>query len=238
MTIPLSPILRRVARHSRLFAATPEELCGPLLAAARATRHSRGDTIFRQGDAARVLHIVAGGWVKLYRIASNGAEAVVGIFTNGQSFGEPPALRGDPYPVSAEAVTDCTLIQVPAEALIDLIRARPEAALSILSATYMHLHSLVAQIEQLKAQSGTQRVAEFLLELCPEGAEAATVTLPYDKALIAGRLGMKPESLSRAFARLRGHGVAVRQTSAAIASTAVLRHLIAEDPGAAWTRAL
>lgn len=238
MTVPLSPILRRAARQSRLFATMPEALCEPLLAAARTTRHERGDTIFRQGDTARVLHIVTAGWVKLYRIAPNGTEAVVGIFTNGQSFGEPLALRGDPYPVSAEAVTDCTLTQVPSEALLDLIRARPEAAIAILSATYMHLHALVAQIEQLKAQSGTQRVAEFLLELCPEGVEAATVTLPYDKTLIAGRLGMKPESLSRAFARLRAHGVVIRHASAAIASTSLLQQLIAEDPAAAWTRAL
>lgn len=216
----------------------PEELCDPLLDAARATRHTRGDTIFHQGDTARVLHIVASGWIKLYRIASNGTEAVVGIFTNGQSFGEPLALRGDPYPVSAEAVTDCTLIQIPSDALLDLIRAQPEAAIAMLSATYMHLHALVAQIEQLKAQSGTQRVAEFLLELCPDDSEAATVTLPYDKTLIAGRLGMKPESLSRAFSRLKAHGVVVRHASAAIASTSVLRQLITEDPGAAWTRML
>jgi len=43
------------------------------------------------------------------------------------------------------------------------------------------------------------------------------VTLPYDKNLIAGRLGMKPESLSRAFAKLRAQGVTVRQNHAAIA---------------------
>ena len=36
---------------------------------------------------------------------------------------------------------------------------------------------------------------------------SAVVALPYDKSLIAHRLGMKPESLSRAFARLRGQGV-------------------------------
>lgn len=238
MTVPLSPALRRMAHHSRLFMAMPEELAAPLLAAARTVCYLRGDTIFRQGDTARFLHIVAGGWVKLCRIAPNGTEAVVGVFTNGQSFGEPVALRGAPYPVSAQAATDCTLIEVPSEALLGLIRSRPEAAISLLSATYLHLHALVSQIEQLKAQSGTQRVAEFLLELCPAGSEAATVTLPYDKTLIAGRLGMKPESLSRAFARLRAHGVVVRHISAAIASTAALRHLIAEDPGAAWTRAL
>lgn len=236
--ITLSPAHRAAVCQSRLFAAMPPELCEPLLAAARVTRHARGTAVFHQGDQARVLHIVVEGWVKLYRIAPNGAEAVVGVMTRGQSFGEPIALRCADYPVSAEAVTDCQLICVPSDALLSLIRSRPEAAISILSSTFLQLQGLVEQIEQLKARSGAQRVAEFLLDLCPEGAEAATVTLPYDKVLIAGRLGMKPESLSRAFARLRGHGVRINQSSAAIASVSCLRDLAHSDPGAAWARAL
>lgn len=232
----LSPAHRAAACQSRLFSALPAELRDPLLAAARPVRHGRGEALFHQGDSARVLHIVADGWVKLYRVAPNGTEAVVGVMTRGQSFGEPIALRGGSYPVSAEAVTDCTLLALPAAALLALIRARPEAAISILSSTFLHLQGLVEQIEQLKARSGAQRVAEFLLELCPEGADAASVKLPYDKALIAGRLGMKPESLSRAFARLRDHGVRISQSSAAIASVAALRDLTLSDPAAAWAR--
>jgi CRP-like cAMP-binding protein len=41
---------------------------------------------------------VAEGWVKLYRIAPSGAEAVVGVFTKGESFGEAVAFRHDTYP--------------------------------------------------------------------------------------------------------------------------------------------
>src|SRR5690606_38853646 len=179
----------------------------------------------------------ADGWVKLYRIAANGAEAVVGVMTRGQSFGEPIALRRAAYPVSATAATDCRLIALPAHAILDHLRARPEAAISILASTFLHLQGLVEQIEQLKARSGTQRVAEFLLDLCPEGADSANVTLPYDKILIAGRLGMKPESLSRAFARLRDHGVSISQTSANIASVQALRELTRADSAAPWMRA-
>lgn len=161
---------------------------------------------------------------------------MVGVFTRGRSFGEAVALRNAVYPVAAEAVTDCELIRIEAETLLRLIRETPEVAISILSATFAHLHSLVEQVEQLKAQTGAQRVAEFLLELadCPDGKCA--VTLPYDKVLIAGRLGMKPESLSRAFAKLRGVGVAVRQNKADIADLAALRDFAEEDPAEAWSR--
>lgn len=227
---------KTLARQSLLLAAAPEPVAQKVLEAAHERLFDRGATIFLQGERAKAIYIVAEGWVKLYRIAPNGAEAVVGVFTKGSSFGEAVAFRSDNYPVAAEAVTDCTLIRIETDAFLRQIRENPEVAISILSATYLHLHSLVAQVEALKAQTGSQRVAEFLLELaaCPAGA--CEVTLPYDKVLIAGRLGMKPESLSRAFARLKEQGVTIRQNVALIADIAVLRDFVEEDPALAWSR--
>jgi CRP-like cAMP-binding protein len=161
---------------------------------------------------------------------------VVGVFTKGSSIGEAVALRSDVYPVAAEAVTDCKLIRIEADTVLNLIRQSPEIAISILSATVLHLQSLVAQVEQLKARTGAQRVAEFLLELAPRGDGACEVVLPYDKALIAGRLGLKPESLSRAFAKLRDHGVTIKLNHAIIEDVTALRALAEEDPALAWSR--
>lgn len=60
--------------------------------------------------------------------------------------------------------------------------------------------------------------------------------LPYDKVLIAGRLGMKPESLSRTFVRLRDQGVTIRQNHAVIEDVTALRSFAEEDPAMAWAR--
>ncbi|WP_112310163.1 Crp/Fnr family transcriptional regulator [Pseudogemmobacter bohemicus] len=238
MRPPLTPLHRRIACQSRLFSSLPPGIAGRLLDGAHVRKLRRGQALFHHGDTAQAIHIVTEGWVKLYRIAPNGTEAVVGVMTRGQSFGEPIALRRAAYPVSAEATTVAEVLAVPAQGFLDLLHAHPETAISVLSATFLHLQGLVEQIEQLKARSGAQRVAEFLLELCPEGATTATVTLPYDKALIAGRLGMKPESLSRAFARLRDFGVSVTQTSAAIASVTALQALAHNDGSGALSRAI
>lgn len=237
MTANLTAAQRAIAAQSRLLATMPESLRTSLLDSARVVHLVRGKGLFHQGDVADAIHIVVDGWIKLYRIAPNGTEAVVGIMTRGQSFGEPIALRRAAYPVSATAATNCQLIALPAAAILAQLSAQPEAAISVLASTFLHLQGLVEQIEQLKAQSGSQRVAEFLLELCPEGAESATVTLPYDKILIAGRLGMKPESLSRAFARLRDYGVTIHHASATIASVSALRELTRADAAAPWMRA-
>ena len=232
----MKPEYLALARRSLLLASAPDSVARSVLETARVRGFSRGETIFLQGERASAIYIVAEGWVKLYRIAPSGAEAVVSVFTRGASFGEAVAFRHDTYPVAAEAVTDCALVRIEADVILRQIRENPEVAISILSATFVHLHGLVAQVEALKAQTGAQRVAEFLLELatCRDGP--CEVTLPYDKVLIAGRLGMKPESLSRAFARLKEQGVTIRQNLAVIEDLSVLRDFVEEDPALAWAK--
>jgi len=225
-----------VARRSLLLASAPEPVVQALLASARLREFERGATIFMQGERANAIYIVAEGWVKLYRIAPNGTEAVVSVFTNGHSFGEAVAFRHDIYPVSAEAVTECSLIRIEADAFLRLLQDNPQVAIMMLSATYVHLHALVMQVQALKAQTGAQRVAEFLLELAPCTEGSCEVVLPYDKVLIAGRLGMKPESLSRAFGKLREQGVTIRQSYALIENVVTLGAFAQEDPAAAWAR--
>jgi CRP-like cAMP-binding protein len=227
----------QIAKASVLLANVPDELIETILSQSEIRSFGRGATIFLQGEPADNVYIVLEGWVKLFRISQNGAEAVVAVFTKGQSFGEAAAFQNDVYPVAAEAVTDCRVMPVRAGLILGMMRSHPELCTAMLASTFRHLHALVAQVEQLKAHTGAQRVAEFLLELCPVAEGSCAVTLPYDKVLIAGRLGMKPESLSRSFGRLRELGVHVTQNHAAISDVALLRNYVEEDPAAAWSRA-
>ncbi|PVB62365.1 Crp/Fnr family transcriptional regulator [Labrenzia sp. 011] len=225
---------RKIARTSLLLKSFPEQIREMVLSMSSWSTYDRGKTLFLQGETAQAIHIVMDGWVKLYRISPNGGEAIVNVFTRGESFGEAVAFRGLAYPVSAEAVTSCEVMRIPSIALLEAMRKDPEIAVSMIASTFAHLHSLVSQLEQLKAQTGPQRVAEFLLELCDQEKGQCEVTLPYDKFLIAGRLGMKPESLSRSFARLKSAGVRVNRNHAEIDDIERLRTFSEEDPVEAW----
>ena len=223
-------VQKSIARQSLLLKSLPEQHVDTLLSHAIWREYERGETIFLQEEKAQAVHVVLAGWVKLFRMSPNGSEAVVSVFTRGESFGEAVALRNVPYPVSAEAVSPCEVMHIPIPVLISLMKEDPEIGISILAATFTHLHSLVAQLEQLKAQTGAQRVAEFLLNLCDCEAGDCEVVLPYDKMLIAGRLGMKPESLSRAFTRLKPIGVKINRNHAEISDISVLRDYSVSDP--------
>ncbi len=223
-------IHKAIARNSLLMRSLPEQHVDMLLSKAIWRHYDRGETLFLQDETASAIHIILDGWVKLYRMTPNGSEAVVSVFTRGESFGEAVALRNMPYPVSGESATPSEVMHIPSNVLIDLIKRDAEVGLSILSSTFNHLHSLVSQLEQLKAQTGAQRVAEFLLALSNSETGGCTVTMPYDKVLIAGKLGMKPESLSRAFSRLKQIGVTIEKNHALIKDIGAL-HAYVEDDG-------
>jgi CRP-like cAMP-binding protein len=219
----------RVASRIPIFSGLKPQTVERLIAPASVMAVRPGDCLFRQGDPASAFFIVVDGWVKLYRLTLGGDEAIIHILTKGETVAEAVAFTGSRYSATAEAVSNSRVVRIPADYLVRCIHEAPDIALAIIGATSQRLHRLVQEIEHLKAQSGIQRVAAFLASLCPPGAGPHTITLPYDKTLIAGRLGLKPESLSRAFAKLRRVGVDVRASHVVVRDVGKLRYLAANE---------
>ncbi|HML06932.1 MAG TPA: cyclic nucleotide-binding domain-containing protein [Xanthobacteraceae bacterium] len=218
-------IITRIAVFRGLKAETVERVVAPATAVMLAPH----DTLVRQGELATAFFIVIDGWIKLFRIAVSGDETVIQIMTKGESFAEAVAFTGSRYLATAQAVSHARVVRIPADHVVRCIRESPDIALAMIASTSLNIHHLVEQIEQLKAQSGVQRVAEFLASLAPVDNGSCVIALPYDKVLIAARLGLKPESLSRAFAKLRSVGVAVNASHVAVGDVGKLRHLATEE---------
>jgi CRP-like cAMP-binding protein len=219
----------KIASQIAVFSGLNPRTVQTLLSQATVIALGSGHALFRQGEPATAFFIVIEGWIKLYRITPAGDEAVLNVFTKGESFAEAVAFTSGRYPVAASAATDARILQIPAYHVVCCIREMPDIAIAMIASTSQHLQRLVQRVEQLTSQSALQRVAEFLTSLCPCQDGPCTISLPYDKLLIAGRLGLQPESLSRAFAKLRSAGVNVRASDVIVSEVARLRGLIASD---------
>lgn len=200
-----------IAMRAQLFQAIGAEAVAAMVSPRGARNYERGERIFQQGDPAESFFVVIEGWIKLYRQREDGDEVVVSIFTAGDTFAEVAMFMGGRYPASAEAVAPARVLRVDGAALRRAVLQKPQLAFDMLAAASLHLKRLVRQIEQLKAQSAPQRIADFLLDQTSVAQGPATIALPYEKALIAKRLGMQPESFSRALTRLRDVGVTVER---------------------------
>ena len=184
--------------------------------------YSRGETLFDQGESADGFFCVIEGWTKLYRLREDGEEVVVAIFSTGETFAEVAMFLGGKYPASCEAVSNARILKIDATSLRRAVLNEPQLAFDMLAAASLRLRQLVDEIEHLKVRSAPQRIAAFFVEMATARSGCATIALPYEKSLIAGRLGMKPESFSRALGRLVEHGVAVDRESVTIQDVAKL----------------
>jgi len=199
---------------------------GPAISRAmidRAPRaYARGEPVFHEGDPADGFFCIIEGWAKLTRLREDGDEVVVAIFSAGETFAEVAMFLGGRYPATCEAASPARILKIDAARLRSAVLAEPQLAFDMLAAASMRLRQLVDELEQLKAHSAPQRIADFFVRLAGAATGRAQIALPYEKALIASRLGMKPESFSRALLRLIPLGVVVERESVTIADVARL----------------
>jgi CRP/FNR family transcriptional regulator, dissimilatory nitrate respiration regulator len=202
-TVAEPPALRELP----VFAKVDDGTLSRLTMEAKLETFEDGAVIFRQGDPVSAVVVILRGFVKVLRIASCGDETLIGIRADGETVGEPPSSAKEVYHVSAEAVGRTSVLKFPAARFARLVQESPALCAALAQDSKDKIARLVAEIESLKAQNADQRLAHFILSLCPPGEEQCRFRLPYDKRLIAAQLGVKQETLSRAFAKLRDHGV-------------------------------
>ena len=185
----------------------------------------KGQVICRQNEKAICCFVILSGTIKQSRVLAPGATAIISIHKVPQSLMEGDALDSNFYSTSAEAVTDARLACVDASFLRNLIAKDPSVALAMLASASAHLRMLLGQVERLKTMTATARLADFILSLIEPGAATATVSLPYEKKLLAAQLGITPESFSRTLRQLHAHGVLVNKSDVQIADVSRLRRL-------------
>ena len=211
-----------VVMRAPLFKAMGPKIARAMIDDRTSRAYGRGESIFDEGDPADGFFCMIEGWAKLYRLREDGEEVVVAIFSTGETFAEVAMFLGGRYPASCEAVSPARILKIDAANLRRAVLEQPQLAFDMLAAASMRLRQLVDEIEQLKARSAPQRIADFFVKQANCAAGAAQIALPYEKALIASRLGMKPESFSRALGKLGRFGVTVDRESVSISDVAKL----------------
>ncbi|MDR3514840.1 MAG: cyclic nucleotide-binding domain-containing protein [Azospirillaceae bacterium] len=216
-------------RGTVLFQRLGDRGLRALLAQATVRTLDRGATLFLQGEPADRFFVLLRGWVKLYRLGRDGSEAVVALVGPGETFAEAAVFAHGGFPVCAQAIDSIRILTMTAASFARTIREDEEIAFAMLAAMSMRLRHLVSQVEQLQVRPAPQRLASFLLQFCAATTGSASFALPFDKALAAKRLGMQPETFSRALGKLRPLGVSVDGPTFLIADVERLRDFCSED---------
>jgi CRP/FNR family transcriptional regulator, transcriptional activator FtrB len=216
------PLIRR----SRLLSTVAEPDLAAMLATCFAQTLPRGTVPCRQGEKPEFLHIVLSGRVGLFGEGPR-EETLIDFFGPGDSFILPAVMLDARYLMTARLLEEGRVLLWPAAAFRAQVRANGALAYGATLLLSGYWRALVDQIKDLKLLSAIERLSAFLLALSPRESGSVTVTLPGGRRLIAGRLGVTPQSLSRAFAVLREMGVSGSGRQVAIADAARLREFAA-----------
>jgi CRP-like cAMP-binding protein len=200
--------------HQPLFMGLPEDSLRQLSGRIREKRLVRGETLFHRGaPAGDCFWVIVLGQIKLAFPATNGNEKVLTTLGAKESFGEAQMLLDEPYSYYAEALTDSLLLRVDREVFAEVYAQAHPLVRSLIESMAARIQSFVRDIEHISTHSGAERVVGYLLRHCPEDPEACeqgggyTVALPMTKQLLASRLNLKPETLSRIFYDLTVEGL-------------------------------
>ncbi|MEX6507826.1 helix-turn-helix domain-containing protein [Jiella sp. M17.18] len=155
---------------------------------------SEGSEIYAEGDDVRSFYKVVSGTVRTCKFLSDGRRQIDGFHAEGEIFG---LEIGGVHGLSAEAVTDCTVIAY---------RWRGQAALADDGETARTVFSLAMQCLMraqhhsllLGRRSAAQKLAAFLIDMAGRrSANDGSVELAMTRQDIADYLGLTIETVSR-----------------------------------------
>ncbi len=196
--------IKDIIKQTLLLGRLDDECIRVFADKAQRIKTNKGQVLFIHEDEAESFFIVVKGWVKLFRETLDGTQAVVDILTTGHVFGETSIFEDGLYPYSAEVAEKGEIVSIPISLLKSEIEQNPKLSMAMLTSMARYRKQQDQELEHRTIQNASQRIGCFLLRLADQGASGPVVIhLPYDKTLVASRLGMQPETFSRALGKLK-----------------------------------
>lgn len=218
----MSTDLRQAIASAPMFDGLDQEHVRYLAEQSRPIFLPAGQVLFRRGTPSTGFYMVRDGRMQLSVSNSEGVVKVLEILGPGSAFGHAVMFLHEPYPVDATALADTDLVFVPAEAVDRVLDGDPAMARIMLASMARRLQSKVQDIAMLSLQSATQRIIAYMLgavgagsydlaggagSATAPGQSSTSVELPALKQVLASRLGMTPETFSRAMRTLSAEGL-------------------------------
>ena len=162
-----------------------------------------GRQIYDEGDEARSFYKVVSGVVRTCRFLTDGRRQIDAFHMQGEVFG---LEAGADHRMSAEAVSDCTVIACRRRGLEAMV-ARDDR---LGSWFFSHAMTCLAFAREhallLGRASAAQTIAVFLQEIVDRAGGGSLIDLPMSRQDIADYLGLTIETVSRTLSQFERDG--------------------------------
>jgi CRP/FNR family transcriptional regulator len=200
-----------ILKNVPIFSSLSDQEFSFLTAHVVQRKFSAGELIFGEGEPCIGLYVVEAGHVRIFKSSAGGREQVLSIDGPGGSIAELPVFDDGPYPASAQAINDCSLLFFSKKDFQALCVQHPQVALKVLRVVGARLRRLVGIIEELSFTTVRHRLAALLVRLAKSDGvrkgNGVAITLPANNNELAAQIGTVRELVSRNLSRFQSEGL-------------------------------
>ena len=212
-------------RKAQPFAELSDELFQTILAGGSVRNVGDGHILVHQGDPPSHMFFVLEGQLRTLLTNEEGREVTLRLVDPGVGCMGTVLFMGGLSPVTVETVGDVRIFRLPGSFVKNLVLQHPPFATSMLGMTAANYRGAIEQIDTVTLRTPFQRIGHYLLvEHILSGSQTLMFELRFKKSLIASHLGMTPETLSRAFRKMRQYGITIDGQTVRLKDAFVLCH--------------
>lgn len=225
-------VLETIARCS-LFHLLSRSEREEVITYGRIRNFPQGAFFFRQGEEAAMLYIILQGRVKLSQVTPEGDQVIINYFGPGDGLGIIVALSNMDYPLTAEAIEDCTAVAWHRDRMKQIMRNHPQLALNGIEMIGQRFARLQNRFQEVATRRVEQRVARTLLRLTRQFGQrvesGVLLDMPLTREELAQMTGTNLYNVSRILSKWEQAGFIATSRQQIILCEAHRIVAIAED---------
>ncbi len=169
-------------------------------------RFKKGEYIFHENWVANFYFQMECGSVKMFNYGEKN-DYIQGIFTDGESFGEPPLLADFPYPANAIALTDCKVWVLKKDNYLKLLESNPEVHFTLTKVLAQRLYYKNNLLNAINTKEPTKRLLT-IIDYFKNKSERKSdfYELPFTRQALADMSGLRVETVIKKVILLAENG--------------------------------
>lgn len=198
----------QLLRKSPLLQAFSLQQFETLIQQAKIHQLAEGEMLFRQDQPLQEVFVCISGCIKLFHLTADGHEKIINIVSPGQNFAEAMLFtEGNVCHMNAAALKQAEVIGINADQFKAFLGESPSLCFSVMSLLSKRIQWLLDEVDRLTLHNATFRLVYFLLETHQHPNYCNIISLDVPKHVIASRLSVRPETLSRILKNLIEQGL-------------------------------
>jgi CRP/FNR family transcriptional regulator len=165
-------------------------------------KFKKNEFIFMEGHYPHFYHQIIDGNVKMFSTDTDGKELIQGMFSVGDSFGEPPLFIQEAYPATALALHDSVIIRVAKDNFMKILEEYPQIQKSFLVLFAHRIFNKALKSKILAQNEPENRILAFLKaykknKMKENSDLKGQIIIPFTRQEIADFTGLRVETVIR-----------------------------------------